>query len=77
MPVLDNDILETLCYCDQSLSRYLQMSAQARIVNFEAGYPEFLDVTVQDPEFTYEVRMFEVYCVFNVQLTQHTTHTIT
>ena len=49
------------------------MSAQARIIDFVAGYPEFLDVTVQDPDFTYEVRMFEVYCVFNVQLTQHTT----
>lgn len=36
--------------------RYLQMSAQARIMGFTAGYPEFLDVTMEHPDFIYSVR---------------------
>ena len=39
------------------MSRYLMMSAQAQIdpENYRAGYPEFLSVTYEHPDFSYDV----------------------
>jgi hypothetical protein len=37
------------------------MSAQARIDGYTAGYPEFLSVTYEHPDFTYNVSPY-IYC---------------
>ena len=38
-----------------NLSRYLMASAQAQIDGYRTGYPEFLNVTYEHPDFSYNV----------------------